>query len=560
MKHYAGRLLFIAFFTSSALWAQEPIQWRQGCPNAFAKFKASQTNKAYTKISFFGGTAAADDASYRAPIMTRLRADYTGAVLAQNDAAIPDTGSWLGAFRTRNEALYGGAALVFIDFTEVDRTRSEAENIAALEGIVRQIWSRDHTCDIVFLYTCEAPGYEKVAAHYQIPSIDLTGVQGKRCIDVLAPFFDKGKNEYANSAPAPHAWHTIKPLTEQCLFQAQCMPYEWAKADVGWTFGQPSTARNFYHLAICSNTAATLTFSFKGSEAGLFNLPGGSIACSVDQGPWTTIALTTTGTALAQKLAPTATHTVTIRPASTTPVALGALLVNGDVINPFARSDKLAAIDALYASMKPVEFTPLPTRWNHLAKTRERLQKGGKLNIVMLGDSIIGDTYSSHYWLALQRLYPGSTITVKLSNRGSTGCWWYKNDNQVEPYVLRYTPDLLIIGGISQRDDVASIREVIHQVRQKQNPEILLLTPVFGATRDKHISQWTYEPQPGSYRAELKKMAEEEKCGYFDMTGIWWKYIQESGFSYGWFMRDAVHANERGFQILGRMLEKNFAP
>ncbi len=552
--------IFVALFSSSMLCAQETIHWRNGCPNAFAKFKASQTTKAYTKISFFGGATLADETGYRSQIMKRVNADYPGAVLSQNTASIADTGAWLGAFRTRNEALYGGAALVMIDFTEVDHTKSAEENIAALEGIVRQIWSRDHTCDIVFLYTHDAQGYEQVAEHYQIPSINLTGIPTNTYFTAIAPFLDKGKAEYANSTPAVHEWHKIKPLTDKCLFQAQCMPYEWAKADAGWHFGQTSTARNFYHLAVCSNTAATLTFSFSGTEVGVFNLPGGSLLCSLDQGPWTKIDLATTGTQLAKNLDPKVTHTVSIRPATETPVTLGAFLVNGDVKNPFSGADKRAEIDALYASMKPVEFTPLPNRWDNLAKTRERLQKGGELNIVMLGDSIIGDTYSSHYWLALQRLYPKCKINVKLSNRGSTGCWWYKNDNQVESYVLRYTPDLLIIGGISQRDDVASIREVIHQVRQKQNPEILLLTQVFGATRDKHISQWTYDPQPGTYRADLKKLAEEEKCGYFDMTGIWWKYVLDSGKCYGWFMRDVVHANERGFQIIGRMLEKNFAP
>jgi len=39
------------------------------------------------------------------------------------------------------------------------------------------------------------------------------------------------------------------------------------------------------------------------------------------------------------------------------------------------------------------------------------------------------------------------------------------------------------------------------------------------------------------------------------MTGPWWAYIQDSGKTYGWFMGDAVHANARGCQIIGRLLE-----
>jgi lysophospholipase L1-like esterase len=241
-------------------------------------------------------------------------------------------------------------------------------------------------------------------------------------------------------------------------------------------------------------------------------------------------------------------------------VRLGFLLVDGDVTNPYARADKLEEIDALYAAMKPITFTPQEDRWRGLEKTRQRLTEGGDLKIVMLGDSIIGDTYSSHFWLTWQRMYPKCKIAVQLSVRGSTGCRWYKEENRVEPYVLQHNPDLLIIGGISQSDDTEAIREVIRQVRAKRETDVLLLTKVFGATQDRHISQWTFDPPPDDYRVRLKALAEEEKCGFFDMTGIWWKYILDSGKCYGWYMRDYVHANDRGFQTIGRMLEINFRP
>ena len=34
------------------------------------------------------------------------------------------------------------------------------------------------------------------------------------------------------------------------------------------------------------------------------------------------------------------------------------------------------------------------------------------------------------------------------------------------------------------------------------------------------------------------------------MTGPWWQYVKDSGKTYGWFRGDAVHANERGTQVL----------
>lgn len=47
---------------------------------------------------------------------------------------------------------------------------------------------------------------------------------------------------------------------------------------------------------------------------------------------------------------------------------------------------------------------------------------------------------------------------------------------------------------------------------------------------------------------------------FVNMTGPWGQYLRESDKARGWFMRDPVHANERGFQIQGRILGQYFAP
>jgi len=243
-------------------------------------------------------------------------------------------------------------------------------------------------------------------------------------------------------------------------------------------------------------------------------------------------------------------------------VRLGAFLVNGTPSDPYEGMTTLQRIDAVYAGMDPVNYTPPAERWSQIPGTMRRLREGGTIKVVMLGDSIIGNTAASQFNLLIERLYPKAKLDIKVSTRGSTGCWWYKDENRIEAYVLKHKPDLLIIGGISQRDDVDSIRAVIRQVRAKQQPEILLLTPVFGFTFANHIAKWTYaiDPNGTDYRAALKRMAAEEKCEFMDMTGVWWQYILDSGKCYGWFRSDAVHANERGCQIIGRLLEKYFAP
>ena len=303
----------------------------------------------------------------------------------------------------------------------------------------------------------------------------------------------------------------------------------------------------------------------------------GDLEFSIDGGPWTlqknfdpaAATFRARGQALAMGLSPSAQHELRLRVAAAQPagsqgraVRIGWLLVDGDVADPLTRPDALARIDAVYGAMEPVAYTPPADRWRNLDRTMERLRKGPSLRIVMLGDSIMGDTSSSRYELLLERMYPRCKIEKIASLRGSTGCWYYKLDNHVEEYVLRHKPDLLMIGGISQREDVDSIRAVIQQVRAQQSPEIMLLTPAFGALPDRHIKEWTFEIPPAgdSYRTRLKRLAAEEHCGFIDMTGPWWRYVQQSGRDYGWFQRDRVHANERGFQILGRLLEQFFAP
>ena len=224
----------------------------------------------------------------------------------------------------------------------------------------------------------------------------------------------------------------------------------------------------------------------------------------------------------------------------------------------------LERIDFIYSEMVPLRWMPPADRWRCLEHTIDVLKRGGTLRVVMLGDSIVNDTSRSSWEKLVERLYPGSHIEKITSVRGSTGCWYYKDPVQLQEYVLQYKPDLLMIGGISHRDDIESIREVIRQVRAalEPDPEILLMTPCFGHKDPRFDPSWTFEvpPEETDFRARLRKLAEEEKTAFLDMTGPWGQYIRTCGEDIHWFKRDIVHANARGEAILGRILEKFFAP
>jgi hypothetical protein len=227
------------------------------------------------------------------------------------------------------------------------------------------------------------------------------------------------------------------------------------------------------------------------------------------------------------------------------------------------RAEATAWADEVYAQIPPVP--PGGTGVSlALPRTFARLQRAGTLRVVMLGDSIINDTGSSPWDLLVERTYPGARVEVVTSVGGGKGCWYYQEDNRVQSYVLDYRPDLLIIGGLSQRGDLEAIREVIHQVRAHAQPEILLMSGIFGKGEDpRERSAASLPPENGhslAYRRGLRRLAEEEGVALYDLSAAWAQYMRGIGTPYDYFMRDAVHANERGRALAARLIAGYFAP
>ena len=213
-----------------------------------------------------------------------------------------------------------------------------------------------------------------------------------------------------------------------------------------------------------------------------------------------------------------------------------------------------------------VRFEPAADRWLHLPRTMGRLREGGKLRIVMLGDSICNDTSNSLYETQLSRLYPRARIEVATSVRGGTGCWYYKDDNRVKEYVLDYKPDLLLIAGISHHFDPDAIRSVIRQVREGSDCEILVMSGAVtpeGTIRRAHLKS---KPIPTAMREmeqftrRMRRMCREEKVEFFDLRRAWDDYMLRSQLAYNVVSRDPIHANGRGKQILARILTRFFEP
>jgi hypothetical protein len=240
-------------------------------------------------------------------------------------------------------------------------------------------------------------------------------------------------------------------------------------------------------------------------------------------------------------------------------MAVGAVADDGIIIRKNERT--LEQIDKIYSQIPPVRYNPPANRWKNLPLTKKFLLEGGTFRVVMLGDSIVNDTSRSCWNLLVERRYPKCKIEKTTSVRGSTGCWWYKEPGRVKKFVLDQKPALVIIGGISNRDNIDSIRDVIRQIKAESDTDILLMTGAFGSVDPRDDKQWQRISDPNhfsEYRKGLELLARETGAAFLDMEAAWAGYIRSSGKELDWFKRDPVHANERGEQILGHILESYF--
>ena len=600
--------------------AADFYQVRGGIPNSQYFLKANVVGNQYL---FFIGDSVLNGAGlkdsnlrYSNQMVQALQKHFPDANMHETRHMQPG-GSWFGLYRvSHGQAVFGeviaSGHLAILDFAADDRDVPIETVKTSLEGLVRQIvlYRATHSQILVYTLTPEmlaayqagkTPEYirvsEQIAEHYGIPSLNLAQYAAEKIIagqisfpaisaDGINPT-DAGAKIYgeavakfvdalvgANPTPDKPVKRTLPaPLFAETNDNGRIVAYEdvAVKRSGNWKPGQASPIGPFRHVLISNEAGATLTMKFKGSEIGLIDVVDKDSAeyqYAIDGAAFQKLAApkavagpTMRPVSLAKGLDRKAEHELVLKVASPGVARVGGFLLNGVVEDPTAKLSTLERIDATYAAMDPIVYQPPAGRFVNIPHTMAKLRDGGELRMVLLGDSIMGNTSGSSFELLMMRDYPKCKIIKIASLRSSTGCKYYRLENRVQDYVLKYNPDLLVIGGISNGGDAEAVRSVVQQVRAgKPDTEVLLLTPVFGSPHDEHIRTYTREidTTTSNFRFNLQKVAAEEKCAFFDMTGPWWAYIQNSGKTYGWFMGDAVHANARGCQIIGHLLEMWF--
>lgn len=233
-------------------------------------------------------------------------------------------------------------------------------------------------------------------------------------------------------------------------------------------------------------------------------------------------------------------------------------------VRPIPPSDAAAWCDAFYSDLPPLAYAPPADRLARVPKTAAALTSGAPWRVVLLGDSIINDTFNSNFQALIRRAHPKSDLRFVCSVRGSTGCWYYQDPEAFREYATNLRPDLLILGGISHREDLEAIRKVIELARREIGCEVILMSGPLGRDwrakdgqnprADLPAQAWVPDP----FVARQRALAAEMGVEFIDLATAWHTYLGASRKPWNFFHRDDVHGDDSGKQIVGRILEAHF--
>ncbi len=234
--------------------------------------------------------------------------------------------------------------------------------------------------------------------------------------------------------------------------------------------------------------------------------------------------------------------------------------------------------DRVYRELPPLNFTAPKDSMKLLPRTAEALRSGKPWHVVMLGDSIVQDTFHSQFHSLLKREFPNSNLRFTISMRGGTGCWYYCRADYFKKYVFDEKPDLLIIGGISNYrkgyspTGTEAMEVVAQTAREYFGCEVLILSAALSLdTRqadknapdaDLPVQSWSYDNdghlKNSMDKSGLENMTERNKFAFWDMATPTYTWLHASGKPFEFFSRDKVHSGEKGKQIIGRTMIEYF--
>lgn len=312
---------------------------RAGLKNAQSVFEKRKK----ARVAFLGGSITYNP-GWRDSVSTYLQRRFPETEFEFVAAGIPSMGSTPGAFRLERDVLSTGKIdLLFEEAAVNDATngRTDREQIRAMEGIVRHLRKANPAVDIVLMHFVDPDkmetyndggipavisNHEKVAQHYQIPTINLAKevtdrinnaeftweddfknlhpspfgqvVYAKSMIHFLEQAFSDGAKEIENYE-LPKAID-LDSYDDGYLIEAALM-----KAPKGWEINpnwkpvdRTGTRPNYTDvpMLIGKQGSSVLSFSFEGTALGIAVAAGqdaGMIDYQIDNGDWQRLNLFT---------------------------------------------------------------------------------------------------------------------------------------------------------------------------------------------------------------------------------------------------------------------------
>ncbi len=321
----------VAFFTASA--SAEWFELRGGLPNSAKKF----TETGRGTVAFVGGSITEMN-GWRNLVIEELQKRFPDTEFEFISAGISSTGSTPGSFRLTTDVFMEGKTidLLFEEAAVNDYTnfRTPTEMLRGMEGIIRHAKLMNPKIDVILMHFAEPDKcrdyragktpevieiHEKVAEHYNIPSINLA----KEVTDRIDAGEFTWENDFRDLHPAPFghklyhaticrlfdvAWNenapkmeTValpEPLDEFSYYNGHYESISGAELGAGWNYVedwkpaiQCGTRQRFVNVPMleCTEPGKELTFRFRGRGIGIFSISGpdtGIVEWSVDGSPW----------------------------------------------------------------------------------------------------------------------------------------------------------------------------------------------------------------------------------------------------------------------------------
>ncbi len=317
-------------------------QLRGGLKNCILKFEQEKKGR----VAFLGGSITYNS-GWRDSICLYLEKRFPETEFDFIPAGIPSMGTTPGAFRLERDVLSKGSIDLLFEEAAVNdgsNSRTTLEQIRGMEGIVRHLRKSNPSVDIVNMHFVD-PGkmnvfrngeipeviqnHEKVAAHYNIPAINLA--------EEVTDRIDHGEfnweDDFKNLHPSPFGQgiysssmiqflelafsiqfsgdEQITPhalpdkLDPQCYDQGYLIEASTIKPSKGW-FIDPSwnpddgtgTRPNFVNvpMLITETPGTVLQLKFEGKAVGIAVAAGqdaGVVEYRIDKGIWQTLNLFT---------------------------------------------------------------------------------------------------------------------------------------------------------------------------------------------------------------------------------------------------------------------------